>query len=315
MNSNNYFLPLSLIVISLSCFGLYKYWQKDPNSIVVGVSTDYPPFSSKENNQLIGLDIELATLIAEKLGKKIVFKEMSFPSLITSLISGRLDMIASGISPTEARSEKVDFSNVYHKDSISIVVKDASLKSLEDLWGKIVGVQTGSVAEPIAQKLSITHGILKVSFDLNTQILQALKSNRIHGLMIATTEALNIIENSKDSALHSFTISSADEATEGVALALQKNSPLTPQINSILEELEKSGKLNNLKAKFNLIDSSSDKSQRDNSNNALTTDQTEESANHSNNNEEDEEDDSNESEIEVENEQEELEEDTENDSQ
>jgi polar amino acid transport system substrate-binding protein len=252
MNQNYYYIPLSLLLFVVSSFGLYKYWKKDPDSIVVGVSTDYPPFCSKVQNNLVGFDIDLARIVVDKLGKKIVFKEMNFTSLVISLVSGRIDMIAAGISPTEARASKVDFSSPYYYDSISVVVKNNEFKLLSELKDEYVGVQTGSLAETLAREWTVEDGFKLVALDQNTQIIQALKSNRIKGLIIASAEAAEIVKECSDSKLTSFVVTEKNYSNEGVALALQKNSPLTETVNLIISELHKSGELQKLKIKYNL---------------------------------------------------------------
>lgn len=263
MNQNYYYIPLSLLLFVVSSFGLYKYWKKDPDSIVVGVSTDYPPFCSKVQNNLVGFDVDIARIVVEKLGKKIVFKEMNFSSLVISLVSGRIDMIAAGISPTESRASKVDFSLPYYHDSLSVIVKNDNIKSLNDLKDEYVGVQTGSLAETLAREWAAEDGFKLVALDQNTQILQALKSNRIKGLIIASAEAEEIVKESTDANLTSFVVTEKNYSNEGVALALQKNSPLTQTVNLIISELNKTGELKKLKLKYNLNTKNSEEDQEE----------------------------------------------------
>ena len=250
MDNNYFIIPLSFLILGVSCWGLYKYWQKDPNSIVVGVSTDYPPFSYKVKGQLRGFEIDLATIVVNQLGKTLVFKEMDFPSLISSLRSGRVDVVASGVSPTEVRVQSVDFSEPYHQDHYSVVLRDNKIKSLADLKGLQAGVQTGSVVESLVRKWSLEHGFKVVSYNLNSQILQSLKAGHLQALFIAAAEGAAIAKENADLVCRVF--GDLEEKSEGVAMALQKFSPLTSQVNEVLQKLKLDGTIDKLKQKHGL---------------------------------------------------------------
>jgi polar amino acid transport system substrate-binding protein len=250
VNSNYFYVPLLLVLGCGSSYGLFYYLKKDPNTIIVGVASDYPPFSFKEKDENKGFDVELVREVVSRLGKKVYFKEMSFSSLIMSLIDGRVDIVASGVSPSVARKKLVDFSDEYHRDTYSFLVKDKSIKSLSDLSGYAAGVQTGSLIEPVMRRLAGTYKFKPVSFDSNLQILQSLKAGHLKALFIATSEAIAITKENND--LVSLVIGE-DSASEGVAIALNKKKELTGQVNKILQELQKSGFIKSLKTKYGLI--------------------------------------------------------------
>jgi polar amino acid transport system substrate-binding protein len=250
VDNNYFFIPLSFLILGVSCWGLYRYWKKDPNSIIVGVSTDYPPFSYKANGKLTGFEVDLVKMVVDKLGKKLVFKEMEFPSLISSLRSGRVDIVASGVSPTEMRLQSVDFSEPYHDDHYSVVLRDKKIQSLSDLKGLQAGVQTGSVVESLVRKWSLDHGFKVVSYNLNTQILQSLKAGHLQALFIAGAEGKAVAKENEDLVCRVF--GDLGEKSEGVAMAFQRFSPLTAQVNVILQELKQDGTIEQLKQKYGL---------------------------------------------------------------
>jgi len=253
INSNYIYITLSFLAVGFFCWKLYKYWQKDPNSIVIGVAADYPPFAYEENGTLKGFDIDLATKIVEKLGKKIVFKKMEFPLLQNSLRSGKIDMVVSGISPTDARREIVDFSAPYFSDHYCVLLRDKKISSLNDLKGQQTGVQTGSLVEGLVRsKWSLNFGFKVVSYNTNEQILQALKAGHLQGLFIALAEGKALAKNNSDLVCKTFP--ELQDANEELAVALAKFSPLTAQVNSILKTLQDDGILNQLKQKHGLIE-------------------------------------------------------------
>lgn len=249
---NNNFLSILFFIVAAAAgsFIAYKYFQKDPNSIVVGVSPDYPPFTYKEGDKLVGLEIDLANLVGEKIGKKVVFSESMFLSLIGNLQSGRIDVIASGMSPTPARLESFDFSNQYHKDLYSLIVKDNNIKSLADLKNERVAVQTGTLIEPIAHEWEEEFGFKLIGQGLNTQIIEHLKANRVKGMLIAASEGAAF---AKENNFEQIILKGKLDRSEGIAMATQKGSPLTQQINNALAELDADGTLGKLKEQYGLM--------------------------------------------------------------
>ena len=90
---------------------------KDKNKIVLGVSPDYPPYefltTENGNKKVVGADIYLAEQVAKKLGVQVEIQQMAFDSLIAALNANKIDMVISGVNPTEERKKAVDFSDVY----------------------------------------------------------------------------------------------------------------------------------------------------------------------------------------------------------
>src|SRR5699024_10055136 len=85
--------------------------------LVMATSADYKPFEymdTTKGNTIIGLDVDLAKYIAKDLGYTLQVKDMDFNSLITAVKTGKVDMVASGMTPTEARKKSVDFTDVYY---------------------------------------------------------------------------------------------------------------------------------------------------------------------------------------------------------
>lgn len=119
----------------------------------MGTSADYPPFESKDGDKIVGFDVDLAEALAEKTGHEIEVKDMDFNGLVTALKTNKVDIVLSGMTPTPKRKKQVDFSNVYYTAHNMIVTKKSSgIKSLDDLKGKTVGVQLGSIQEEKAKE-------------------------------------------------------------------------------------------------------------------------------------------------------------------
>jgi len=122
---------------------------KQCGSVNVYMEAKYRPYEYVEQNgQIVGIDVDLMKkFFEEELGITVKITDVDFPGLITSLATGKADMIASAISATKERAERVDFTIPYAPAGGVVLVHpdDTSIRSPEDLTGKVVASQRGSV--------------------------------------------------------------------------------------------------------------------------------------------------------------------------
>lgn len=214
----------------------------------MATSADFPPFESRDTaGNFEGFDIDLANYIADEMGYELKISDMKFDGLIGALQSERVDMVLSGMSATEDRKENVDFSVEYHRSGeMFITLKDSDIKTLDELKGKRVGVQLGTIQEDGANKIKEE----TVDFELkavdNANILiQELLSNRIDVAYMDKTVALGYIAEQDLVGFDDPTSSSP-----GMAVAFPKGSDLIDEVNAAIEKAEESGKLQELKDKW-----------------------------------------------------------------
>ncbi len=120
-------------------------------------SADYPPYEYRDTatgkDEIIGFDTDIAKYITKKLGFGLEIKDTDFNGIIPALQSHRADFAMAGMTPTAERKKNVDFSDIYYEAKNTIVArKGSNLKKPEDLAGKKVGVQLGSIQEKAAKK-------------------------------------------------------------------------------------------------------------------------------------------------------------------
>ncbi|MFB4168061.1 transporter substrate-binding domain-containing protein [Virgibacillus sp. JSM 102003] len=221
--------------------------EKDKKVLTMATSADFPPFESRDKDgNFQGFDIDLAHLIADKLGYELKIEDMKFDGLIGALQSSRVDMVMAGMSTTEKRKKNVDFSTEYnHSGEMFISQKDSGIKGLQDLKGKTVGVQLGTIQEEGAEKLSKEYGFNVKKVDNSSILIQELKSNRVDVAYMDKTVAVGYIEEQGFSGFEDPTSSSP-----GMGIAFPKGSDLRDDVNKVLKELEKNGKLQELKDKW-----------------------------------------------------------------
>jgi len=118
----------------------------------VGVSPDYPPMIFKLNYRITGVEADLALRLGEALGSPVEFVEMDWDQLIPSLMEGKIDIIMSGMTITEARKVRINFTDPYLKSGLATLMRaeDAwehdSLQKIRDTVSR-VGVVRGTTGE------------------------------------------------------------------------------------------------------------------------------------------------------------------------
>jgi polar amino acid transport system substrate-binding protein len=213
---------------------------KKAGKIVVGTSADYPPyeFHSVVNgkDEIVGFDIDIAKEIAKEIGVPLEIKDMKFDGLLAALETGNVDFVIAGMTPDAERAKQVDFSKIYYKAVQGLVVRandKNSIKSLEDLKGKTVGVQKGSIQEKIANT-QITGATVKGLGKVSDLMLE-LKNNKVDAIIVELPVASAYVSKNPDLAVSDVQIKS-DEVGSSVAIK-KNNKELVDSVNKTLDKL------------------------------------------------------------------------------
>ncbi len=113
------------------------------------------PFEYEENGKIVGIDADIANAIAKDLGAEAQLTSISFEGLDsgTGLTSGQCDIALAGISVTDDRKSKMEFTDVYFEDNQAILVpKNSKISSVEDLKNAKVGAQQATSGESYAKE-------------------------------------------------------------------------------------------------------------------------------------------------------------------
>ena len=228
---------------------------QEKGKLVVGMSADYAPYEFHyidENGKDVigGFDVDIANEIADAIGVELVIQEMDFDALVSALPAGKVDVVISGMNPTEERAKVVDFSDIYYNSQHGILVRteDADkYKTFADLEGAKVGAQLGSTQEQIA-KAEIPYADLQLLANVNNLILE-LKSGKVDAIVMEKPVAEMAVKNNPDLAVGEPTY---EEKTGGNAVGVAKNNPeLLAKINEVINELNESGKMDDYILKAN----------------------------------------------------------------
>ncbi|CAG9469281.1 basic amino acid ABC transporter substrate-binding protein [Campylobacter upsaliensis] len=240
---------LSLFVVACSDTSTTNNDSNASLSLRVGTAPNYKPFDYKEDAKLTGLDIDLVNEIAKREGIELTWVEMSFDGLIPALKTGKIDMIASAMSATEDRRKSVDFSDVYYTTkNLYIKKKDnETLNSKEDLEGKIIGVQLGTLQEPAAKAIKDTKVQSNESLSV---VIMELKEGKIDAVVADKDVSTGYLKENAD--LIGFF--EEEDGSEGFSFAFDKDKQkeAIEKFNKGLKDLKADGTYDQILTKYEL---------------------------------------------------------------
>lgn len=213
---------------------------KEKGVLTVGTASGYPPYefidASQKDKVVIGVDMELAKKIAEKLGVKLEVADSNFTALLSSLTAGKVDMAIAGMNETEERKKTMDFSNGYLPAHEKIMIRKADIgkfKTLADFKGKTLGAQKATTEEAIAQK-ELTESKL-VLLDHVPDVVMELKHGKVDGLVVQDIVAQQYLVFNDDLVLSDVNFETSKEMY--TVVALPKNNPeLMKIVNEVIKE-------------------------------------------------------------------------------
>jgi polar amino acid transport system substrate-binding protein len=118
-------------------------------AMVVATNSGWPPQSYlDDNNQMVGFDIDVSHEIAKRLGVEVSFETPDWATLTGGHWQGRYDVGVGSVTPTKARAQVIDFAGIYYYSPyVYVVHKDSPVKTVSDLNGKVIGVETATTSE------------------------------------------------------------------------------------------------------------------------------------------------------------------------
>ena len=152
-------LMIAVLVFSLAaCGGSSDDTAKDKVVYKVGTEPTFPPFDTTDEDQnIVGLDMDLIKAIGEDQDFDVEFENLSFDGLIPALKAGNIDIVAAGMNKDdEDRQKEVDFSDSYYESKLFVAVTEdnTTIKSVEDLTPDMkVAAQTGTTGASKVKEL------------------------------------------------------------------------------------------------------------------------------------------------------------------
>ena len=180
-----------LLILALLAFA----GPASAETIRVGMSGGYFPFTFVEQDELKGFEVDVMNAIAKETGDQIEFVTMSFSGLVGALESNRIDAIANQITITSERAAKFAFSQPYVYDGAQVVVKKGNEDKIDGvaaLKGKTVAVNLGSNFEQLLRELPYANEITIRTYEKNIEQDTAL--GRVDAFVMDRVSATQLIK-------------------------------------------------------------------------------------------------------------------------
>ncbi len=269
-----------LLAAIMLCSAVFAFSScSKEEKIIVHTNAFFAPFEYYEGTEIVGVDVEIMNKVGEKLGKKIEFVNTEFSAIIDNVEAGEVcDAGAAGITITETRKEKVDFSIPYYTSVQYVIFKadDTTLATKTGangdymVWEALAGKKVGTQADTtgwiytdgeINATADNDYGYDGVLYGKGTELMvydnaqlaaDAIGAGIIDAVIIDELPAQFIVSKNtqyKCVPLYYAGETDADDAPveEQYAICVTKgNTALLDAINAVLEEMMKNGEVEKL---------------------------------------------------------------------
>ncbi len=244
MKTKNVVIYLCVIVLGLAICGCRK---QSKEVLRLGTTGEYPPFTYLENDELRGVDIEIARRIAEKLDLELKIEQLPFESLFPSLASNQIDIAMDAITITDERKKFLQFSAPYYTADQVIVTPENSplqITKTEDLGNYKIGCQKETTGAAYVKKNLVDKGLLPaknyMEFTTNVEALGELFGGRIDLLSIDNTAAQGFSKNKPLRIVYTF------PTAEQYGIAMHKGKSLNQRVIKAMDEILASGEVDTI---------------------------------------------------------------------
>ena len=221
----------------------------DKGELVLGLDASFPPMGfTDESNEIVGFDIDVAEEVCARMGVELVKQPINWDTKEEDLKVGKIDCIWNGLSINPARAEGMNLSDPYMKNEMIFVVPvDSEIKSMDDLEGKTIGVQTGSTAQEILEAWDKFDTITESPLEENVTALNQMELGFSDAVFLDSVVANYFItSNDKD-----YVVLEGNLEAEEYAIGFRKeDQALRDEVQKTLSEMKADGKLGEISTKW-----------------------------------------------------------------
>ncbi|MEA5084096.1 MAG: amino acid ABC transporter substrate-binding protein [Lachnospiraceae bacterium] len=212
--------------------------------VIVGLDDTFAPMGFRDqSNELVGFDVELAKAVGEIIGVEVEFQPIEWAMKETELTNKNIDLIWNGYTITDARKEKVLFTQPYLKNrQIVLVPGDSEIETLADLSGKTVATQAQSSSEEAMMampEITDTFGEY-VTFGTYEECLLDMEAGRADAV-VADEVLIRYYISQHEGTEYKVLEENFGEEEYGIG-ARKEDTALVEAINGALTELKANGK-------------------------------------------------------------------------
>lgn len=219
--------------------------------LIMSTNAAFPPYEmTDDEGNFIGIDVEVAQAIADKLGLELVIDNMEFTAALEAAQKGKADMVMAGVTVTPDREMVMDFSNSYATGiQVVIVPENSEIKTIDDLEGKKIGTQMGTTGYLYCSDTPDNGGYGEenvVAYDNGITAVQALLKNQIDCIVIDNAPAQAFVKENPG-----LKILETEFTVENYAIGFAKgNTALKDAVNEALAELIADGTIQKIVDKY-----------------------------------------------------------------
>lgn len=213
--------------------------------LTMSTNAQFPPYEmTTDDGGFEGIDVEIATAIAEKLGLELDILDMDFDSALLAVQQGKSDIVMAGVTVNEDRLLVMDFTDSYATGVQVVIVKEGSDVTMDNMGEGLIGTQRGTTGNLYCTEDYGEEHV--VSYDDGFTAVQALMNGQVDCVVIDNAPAQEFVKNNAG-----LTILDTEYAVEDYAIGLNKgNTALLDAINGALAELISDGTVQSIVDKY-----------------------------------------------------------------
>lgn len=213
--------------------------------LTMSTNAEFPPYESTDDaGQFIGIDVEIAQAIADKLGLELQIDDMDFDAALLAAQNGKSDIVMAGVTVNEERLAVMNFSDSYSTGVQSVIVKEGSEVTLDNLGDHMIGTQRGTTGNIYCSDDYGDEHV--VAYDNGITAVQALVNGQVDAVVIDDAPARSLV-----AANNGLVILDTEYAVEDYAIGISKsNTGLLDAVNGALAELKADGTVQGIVDKY-----------------------------------------------------------------
>lgn len=223
--------------------------SKKQKKYIIATDTTFAPFEFEdEQGNFVGIDMDILNAIADTQGFEIDLQVLGFNAAVQAVDSGQADGVIAGMSITDERKEKFDFSEAYFDSGVVMgIAKASDIKSYDDLKGQKVAVKTGTEGYTFAESIAEEYGFEMVVFDDSNAMYQDVAT----GNSAACFEDYPVLGYGISQGLELQIVTDKEQGSSyGFAVKKGANEDLLKMFNDGLEELKDNGEYDKILDKY-----------------------------------------------------------------
>ena len=227
----------------------------EEGKLIMSTNAQFPPYELVSDGEgfngtgFEGIDVEIASAIADKLGMELQIDDMDFDSALVAVQNGSSDVVLAGLSYSEERDEILDFTDSYATGVQVVIVKEGSDVTLDNLGEKMIGTQRGTTGYIYASDTPENGGYGEdhvSAYDNGATAVQALVNGQVDAVIIDEAPAKEFV-----AANEGLTILPGNWVEEKYCAAVNEgNTELLNAINTALNELMDDGTVQEILDKY-----------------------------------------------------------------